>query len=79
LTDLANAIQYARDGERQAILGGSCHENPTGLNVKWEEFELTFIVQDSQMDRSQPVKLPLTSGPAANRVIPEKWQEALRP
>ena len=31
------------------------------------------------MDRSQPVKLPLTFGLAANRVIPEKCQEALRP
>lgn len=49
---------------------------PTGFNLNWDEFELTLIVRDSQMNRSQPVKLPLTFDLAAKQVIPEKWQEA---
>jgi hypothetical protein len=49
---------------------------PGGFNLNWDEFELTLIVGDSQMNRSQPVKLPLTFDPAANQVIPEDWQEA---
>jgi len=49
---------------------------PTEFNLNWDEFELTLIVRDSQMNRAQPVKLALTFDPAANQVIPEKWQEA---
>jgi len=49
---------------------------PTAFNLNWDEFELTLIVRDSRMNRSQPAKLPLTFDLAANQVIPEKWQEA---
>jgi len=49
---------------------------PPGFNLNRDEFELTLIVRDSQMNRSQPVTLPLTFDLAAKQVIPEKWQEA---
>jgi hypothetical protein len=49
---------------------------PSGFNLNWDEFELTLIVRDSQMNRGQPVKLPLTFDLAANQVTPEQWQEA---
>jgi hypothetical protein len=49
---------------------------PAGSNLNWDEFELTLIVRDSQMNRSQAVTLPLTFDLAANQVIPERWQEA---
>ena len=51
-------------------------KTPTGFNLNWDEFELTLIVRDNQMNRGQPVKLPLTFDLAANQVIPEQWQEA---
>jgi hypothetical protein len=49
---------------------------PTGFNLNRDELELTLIVRDSQMNRSQPVKLPLTFDLGANQVTPEAWQEA---
>ncbi len=50
---------------------------PTGFDLNWDQFELTLIVRDSQGNRSQPVKLPLTFDMgAAPQEIPEKWQEA---
>jgi hypothetical protein len=51
-------------------------KTPAGFNLNWDEFELTLVVRDSQSTGSRPVKLPLTFDPAANQVIPEKWQEA---
>jgi hypothetical protein len=51
-------------------------KTPGGFNLNWDEFELTLIVRDSQMNRGQPVKLPLTFDQAANQVIPESWQDA---
>ncbi|HVO84111.1 MAG TPA: hypothetical protein VMU60_06790 [Syntrophobacteria bacterium] len=50
-------------------------KTPTAFNLNWDEFELTLIVRDSQMNRGQPVTLPLTFDLAASQVIPEKWQE----
>jgi hypothetical protein len=49
---------------------------PTGFDLNGDEIELTLVVRDSQMNRSPPVKLPLTFDMAANQVTPEKWQEA---
>jgi len=51
-------------------------QTPTGFNLNWDEFELTLIVRDSRMNRSQPLILPFTFDLAANQVIPERWQEA---
>ena len=49
---------------------------PGGFSINWDELELTLIVRDSQGNRSQPVKLPLTFDLAAKQEIPEKWQDA---
>jgi hypothetical protein len=49
---------------------------PPALNLNWDRFELTLIVRDSQMNPSQPVKLPLTFDFGAKQEIPEGWQEA---
>ena len=49
---------------------------PRVFNLNWDEFELTLIVRDNQMNRSQAVKLPVTFDLAANQVTPDNWQEA---
>ena len=49
---------------------------PAGTKLDSDEFELTLVVRDSQMNGSQPVKLPLTFHSAAKQVIPERWQDA---
>jgi hypothetical protein len=64
----------AEDGKQ--FSGYLCMKTPTGLNLNWDEFELTLIVRDRQMNGSQPIKLAVTFDQAANQVIPEKWQEA---
>jgi len=48
---------------------------PTEFNLNGDEFELTLIVRDRQMNPSQPVKLPLTFDLGAKQEIPERWQE----
>jgi hypothetical protein len=63
----------AGDGKR--FSGYLFMKTPSTFNINWDEFELTVIVRDSQMNRSQAVTLPLTFDLAANQVIPEKWQE----
>ena len=49
---------------------------PLALNLNWDRFELTLIVRDSQMNPSQPVKLPLTFDFQEKQEIPERWQVA---
>ena len=51
-------------------------KTPAEFNLKWDQFERPLGVRDSQMNRSQPVKLPLIFDLAADQTIPEKWQAA---
>jgi hypothetical protein len=64
----------AEDGKQ--FSGYLVMKTPTEFNLNWDEFELTLIVRDSQLNRGQPVKLPLTFDLGAHQVIPEKWQQA---
>ncbi|MGE5311385.1 MAG: hypothetical protein ACM3MN_06550 [Nitrospirota bacterium] len=64
----------AEDGKR--LSGYLFMATPPSFELNWDEFELVLILRDSQLNRSQPVKLPLTFDLTAKQVIPEQWQEA---
>ena len=61
-------ILKAEDAKR--FSGYLFMKTPTEFNLNWDQFEVTLIVRDSQMNPSQPVKLPPPSTWRRNRQPP---------
>jgi len=75
--DYPTEVTIIKPEDARQFSGYLSMRTPGGLNINWNELELTVIVQDNQGNRSRPVKLPLTFDMgAAKQEIPEKWQEA---
>jgi hypothetical protein len=69
-------VNVLKAEDRKQFCGYLSLRTPTEFKLNWDEFELTLIVRDSQMNPSQPVKLPLTFDFGAKQEIPERWQKA---
>jgi RNase P protein component len=51
---------------------------PAGTHLDSDEFELTLVVRDSQMNGSQPVKLPLTLAQQSSARARHRMRRLLR-
>jgi len=67
-------VTRLKEGERGAFSGYLYLAIPPDSCFYSDEFELTLIVRDSEMNGSKPVKLPLRFDLNARQQVPEKWQ-----
>jgi hypothetical protein len=72
-------VTMLKPDESKELVGYLYLRTPPSFNINWDEFELTLSIWDSNGNRSQSVKFPLTFDMGAPRQqIPGKWQEAAK-